>query len=253
MVWLRSAVFNLWFYGLTTVMLIGSPVLRGASHGTVLAYARLWARLVLGGLRRICGITWQITGTEHLPQNGPLLIASMHQSAFDTLLWVLLLPRVTYVLKQELTRIPLFGTLLRRSGMIAIDRSAGSAAIRDMMRAADHAVAQQRQIVIFPEGTRVAPGVQAKLHSGVAALAARTKLAVIPVVTDSGLRWGRRAFRKVPGVIRIEIQPPLPASLPRGALMAELAVRFAAAAASLREPVDNSVGKAANRLPVQSS
>ncbi len=233
MIWLRSAVFNIWFYGLTTLMLLVSLPLRLAPPEAVLAYARLWARLVLGGLRLLCGITWTVTGLEHLPPEGPALIASMHQSAFDTLVWVLLQPRFSYVLKQELTKIPLFGPLLRRAGMIAVDRSAGAAAVRGMLRAADQAVADKRQMVIFPEGTRVAPGVQVKLQPGVVALAARTKLPVIPVATDSGLRWGRKAFRKRPGVIHVAILPPLDPSLPRDVLLARLESAFAKGAAQI--------------------
>ena len=247
--WLRSAAFNVWFYGLTTLMLLVSPLLRLAGPAASIRYARLWTRLVLAGLRPLCGIGWQVTGLEHLPSDGPALIASMHQSAFDTLLWPGLQPRFAYVLKRELTRIPLFGGMLLHTGMIAVDRSAGAAAVRDLLRAADRAVAERRQIVIFPEGTRVAPGVQVKLHPGVAALAARTKLPVIPVVTDSGRHWGRRAFRKQPGTIQVAIQPPLPAGLPREELLQRLAACFADSAALLAQPVDKPVGDRAGLLP----
>jgi len=193
---------------------------------------------VLGGLKAICGITVTVTGREHLPQGGAALIASQHQSAFDTIVWLLLVPDATYVLKRELTRIPLYGTICRRLGMIAVDRDGGASAIRALLRAGDGAVADGRQIVIFPEGTRAPPGAVLPLHPGVAALATRTGLPVVPVVTDSGLRWGRRAFRKEPGVIHVAIQPPLPARLPRTELMARLAELYAAGVV----PVDNSVG-----------
>ena len=106
--------------------------------------------------------------------------------------------------------------------MIPVDRNAGAAAMRELIRHAGAAAAAGRQIVIFPEGTRVAPGVPAKLHPGVAALAARTGLPVIPVATDSGHYWGRRAFRKRPGTIHIAILPPLPGGLPREAQMARM-------------------------------
>lgn len=253
MIWLRSAVFNAWFYGLTVLLALASPLVRAFAPSRTVAYARVWIRLVLGGLRPICGITWQVTGREHLPPDGPALIASMHQSAFDALVWALLAPRFTYVLKRELTRIPLFGAMLLQTGMIAVDREAGAAAVRDLMRAADAAVAGRRQIVIFPEGTRVAPGVRAKLQPGVAALAARTRLPVIPVVTNSGRHWGRRAFRKQPGVIRVAILPPIEAGLKREALMARLAECLAEGAARLDEPVDNSVDAIPSGLPSRSS
>jgi 1-acyl-sn-glycerol-3-phosphate acyltransferase len=250
---LRSLLFNLWFFGLTTVLALVAAPLRLLAPRLAIPYARGWIRLVLGGLRLICGISYQVRGLEHLPPAGPALIASMHQSAFDTLVWAVLAPRFAYVLKRELTRIPLFGPMLVATGMIAVDRAAGAAALRDMLRQADRAVAEQRQIVIFPEGTRVAPGERVKLHPGVAALAARTRLPVIPVVTDSGRYWGRRAFRKRPGVIRIVMLPPIPPGTPREALLARLEATFADAAALCDTPVDKSVGMPLDGLPLRAS
>ncbi len=129
--------------------------------------------------------------------------------------------------------------------MIPVDRSAGAAAMRELIRRAGEAASAGQQIVIFPEGTRVAPGLRTKLHPGVAALAARTGLPIIPVATDSGHFWGRRAFRKQAGTIRIAILPPLPTGLPREALMARLEQAYAEGYAALRrgQPVDNSVGE----------
>lgn len=250
---LRSLLFNLWFYGLTAVLAIAAVPLRLFAPHLAIPYARSWIRLVLGGLRLICGISYEIRGLEHLPPSGPALIASMHQSAFDTLVWALIAPRFAYVLKRELTRIPLFGPMLVATGMIAVDRAAGAAAVRGMLRDADRAVAEQRQIVIFPQGTRVAPDARMRLHPGVAALAARAGLPVIPVVTDSGRYWGRRAFRKHPGVIRIVLLPPLPPGLPREALLQRLEAIFADGTALCGTPVDNSVGRPHGRFPLRAS
>ena len=207
--------------------------------------ARLWARLASWGLRAICGITWRVEGLEHLPQEGPALLASMHQSAFDTMVWVLLAPRFAYVVKQELMRVPVFGAVMRQAGMIAVDRRGGPGALRTLLRDADRALAGRRQVVIFPEGTRVPPGERVKLQPGVAALAARMRLPVIPVLTDSGEHWGRRAFRKQPGTIRVVLLPPLSAALKREELLATLADAFAT---PLPKPVDKSVGQARERL-----
>jgi 1-acyl-sn-glycerol-3-phosphate acyltransferase len=162
-----------------------------------------------------------VSGLEHIPQ-GAALIASRHQSAFDTFVWLTLLPRCCYVFKEELLRIPLFGRLITAAGMIAVDRSGGGGAIRSMLRQADLAVRAQRQIVIFPEGTRSEPGSPGTLQSGIAALASRTGLPVIPVATDSGQFWGRRAFRKRSGQIRIVIGRPIPAHTERKAFMRAL-------------------------------
>lgn len=248
MILLRSAAFNAWFFGVTFLITIFGTPMRVLRWQIVVRYARFWGWLVTTGLRVLCGITWEVTGQENLPLPGqPALIASMHQSAFDTIVWTRISPLFCYVMKDELVRIPLLGMIFRRAGMIPVDREAGTAALRSLLRAADRALAQNRHIVIFPEGTRVSPGVVVKLQPGVAALAARTGLPVIPVMTDSGLFWGKRAFRKTPGVIRVAILPPLPSGLPREELMRRLQAAFAEGAAALptaraRFPVDNSVG-----------
>jgi 1-acyl-sn-glycerol-3-phosphate acyltransferase len=244
----RSAAFNALFFGGTFLMAAASLPLRLVAPHLIPAYARSWARLMLAALRATCGIRYEITGRDHLPREGPALLAPMHQSAFDTLIWMLLLPRPAYVVKAELLRIPLFGPLLRLAGMIPVDRGGGAAAMRSLLQAADAAIAAGRQIVIFPEGTRVAPGQKVALQPGVAALAARAGVPVIPVATDSGRHWGRRAFRKVPGVIHVALQPPLDPRLPRAALLAELQRAFAAGEAAFAPPVDNSVGEPAAGL-----
>lgn len=241
MIWLRSAIFNLWFYTVSLVLAFAGLGLRFLAPRRAMQLARVWARLVLGGLGPICGIRVVITGREHIPAHGPALVASMHQSAFDTLVWLLLMPTTAYVLKKELLAIPLFGGMCRHTGMIAVDRGAGAAAIRDLLRGGDMAMATGRQIVIFPEGTRAPPGVPLPLQPGVAALASRTKLPVIPVVTDSGYCWGRRAFRKRPGVIHVAVLPPLAPAMNRTALMQHLHDIFADAPAILQAAVDKSV------------
>lgn len=223
---LRSVAFNLWFYGLTFAVCLWHRAF-SRSEAAMAEAARSWTLLVLRSLRALCGIDWEVEGLENLPAKGPALLAPMHQSAFDTLVWIDLLPGCVYVLKKELTRIPLFGALLLRRGMIAVDRKGGATALRALMRDSAAAAAAGRKIIIFPEGTRVAPGASVPLQPGVAAIAQRTKLPVIPVVTDSGLYWGRRAFVKRPGRIRIRVLAPLPAGLPRDALLSRLAEAYA--------------------------
>ena len=230
MIWLRSAVFNVWFVASTIVLGLFGVGLRVVAPKRALWLAQTWARVLLGGARVICGIETEVIGREHIPE-GSVLIASQHQSAFDTLVWLLLVPRVSYVYKAELSRVPLVGPLLRLSGQIMLDRRAGFAAVKALLRGAERAVADGRQIVIFPEGTRVEPGLDVPLRPGVAALAARTNLPVIPVSTDSGRLWGRQAFIKRPGTVHIVIGPPLPARTGQVALMAALRQAWADGAA----------------------
>lgn len=239
MIALRSALFNVYFFGVTALLCFTGLPFRWAGSEHALKIPMLWARWVLAGLRAICGIRFEVRGIEYLPREGPALIASRHQSAFDTLVWFTLLPRCCYVIKQELARIPIFGGLMRPAGMILVDRSARAGAMRHLMREAQRAAGEGRQMVIFPEGTRAEPGRMGTLHPGIAAMAARTGLPVIPVVTDSGHCWGRRAFYKRPGTIHITLLRPIPAGTPRDRLMASLAAAFAQ---PVRQPVDNSVG-----------
>ena len=178
----------------------------------MLDVARLWARIMVwaraGDLRHPrCEVIRRTCRT------GAALIASHHQSAFDTLVWLTLVPRCCYVMKQELLRIPLFGPLLPLGGMIAVDREGGAKALRGLMREGARAVHEQRQIVIFPEGTRAEPGAVLPLQPGVAALAALTRLPVIPVVTRFGSVLGAAG---VPQTSRHHSCPHIQADPSRG-------------------------------------
>ena len=126
--------------------------------------------------------------------NAPTLIASRHKSTFDILVWLAMLPTASFVVKKELSQIPLFGHCIRAAEMICIERKAGGAAMRELLRGADRARASGRNIIIFPEGTRAAHGRQLPLQPGIIALAARTGLPVVPVMTNSGKCWGSRSF-----------------------------------------------------------
>jgi len=226
MILLRSALFNLYFFGLTAILCIVGTAVRIASPQRTLLIPTVWARWIVAGLRIICGIKLEIIGKNRLPLSGPALLASQHQSAFDTIVWLTLLPRCCYVVKRELTLIPLFGGMMRPAGMIVIDRKAGAAAIRHLMHEADRAKREARQVVIFPEGTRSDPDRLLPLQPGIAAMATRTRLPVIPVLTDSGHCWGRRSFRKRPGVIHIALLPPIQPGVGREGLMAGLTAAY---------------------------
>lgn len=225
MIWVRSALFNAWFFGATAVMGLIGVAVRAFAPQRSLAYAGLWARVVLAGARVLCGITFSVTGLERLPK-GAALLASQHQSAFDTLIWITLLPKASYVFKAELSRIPLFGPMLLAAGQIPLDRDASLTNVRALLKAAKVARAEGRQIVIFPEGTRVAVGSDAPIRGGFSLIASRTGLPVYPVATDSGLYWGRRAFLKRPGRIRIAIGEPIRPDLPQPLLVSTLKDRW---------------------------
>jgi 1-acyl-sn-glycerol-3-phosphate acyltransferase len=243
---IRSAIFNAAFFTVTALISFLALPLLAAPPAGMRAVARFWARCVLGLLRGICGVRVELRGREHLPA-GACVVAAKHQSAFDTVVWLALLPDVAYVLKKELLAIPGYGWHLRKTGMIPVDRAGGGAALRSMLRAAQAALAEGRQVVIFPEGTRTAPGTRVPYLPGVVAVAGAGSAVgapVLPVATDSGRIWGRRAFTKHPGVIRISILPPLPPGLPRAALLGALETAIEAETARLlAEPVGGAVDK----------
>lgn len=208
MMLLRSAVFNLFFFGSTLLLTLPAAVVSVIAPERVVWWAKFWARTQIRAVRIICGIRLDISGRENLPP-APALIASRHESTFDILVWIALLPAACFVVKQELTRIPLFGRCIRATGMISIDRDSGGTAMRTLLRAGDRAKADRRHIIIFPEGTRVDPDEHPPLQPGVVALAHRTRLPIVPVATDSGRHWGRHSFRKRPGTIHVMILPAL--------------------------------------------
>ncbi|HTI01867.1 MAG TPA: lysophospholipid acyltransferase family protein [Acidisoma sp.] len=241
--WLGAAslLFNIGFYAATTFYsLWGYVDLRRGRADRLILRGRAWARVVIRLLRICCGIEVRVSGLENLPVDGPVLIASTHQSAFDTAVWMLL-PRPSYVLKKELLKVPVFGGLMQPSGMIAVDRSAGARAIRDLIRDGQAAAADSRQVVIFPQGTRAGPGEPRVIQPGVAALAGAMGVPVVPVVTDSGAHWGRNSFLKRPGTIHIVIGKPLPAGLARAALVGALDAAWAELEDNMNSAVDKIV------------
>jgi 1-acyl-sn-glycerol-3-phosphate acyltransferase len=242
---LRSLLFNIYFMGGTALtIIIGLPML-AFPPPLLTRFIVFWASSMIAGLRVICGIRLEVTGMENLPPGGAI-IAAKHQSAFDTLVWLKLLPNSVYVAKKELLEIPGWGWLARHCGQLSVDRTAGAAAMRTLVRETKARLADGRPVVIFPEGTRTAPGERVPYQPGVAAMAAASGATVVPVATDSGRVWGRRAFRKTPGVIHVSILSPLPRGLPRAALMAQLEAAIETETARLFDPqgdVDNSGGK----------
>ncbi len=221
MTWLRSLLFNLVFFVLTAAMALLALPLLVVPRAALRSMMQFWARLVIRLLRLICGVRLELRGMRHIPP-GAAVIAAKHQSAFDTIVWLALLPDAAYVLKKELLSIPLYGWHARKAGMIPVDRAGGSSALRGLLRAAQAALAAGRQVVIFPEGTRTAPGQRVAYQPGVVAIAGAGAAPVIPAATDSGRIWGRRAFLKRPGVIRVSVLPALPPGLPRARLLAAL-------------------------------
>ena len=218
----RSALFAVLFYGWTVVAvllafpigLLGTNAIRRWAHG--------WCRANRFLARAVLGIRSQVEGGAPA---GSALIAVKHQSMFETMEMMLLLDRPAVVLKRELADIPFWGWVVRRYGVIPVDRSGGAAALRRMMRAAETAVAEGRPILIFPEGTRAPVGAAPPLQSGFAGLYRALGLPVVPVAVNSGRLWPPRRFVKRPGIVTFRFANPIPPGRKRGEI--EAAVRDA--------------------------
>ncbi|OXR49058.1 1-acyl-sn-glycerol-3-phosphate acyltransferase [Pusillimonas sp. T2] len=168
-----------------------------------------WPRLAVWGARVIVGIRWEIKGAEHFP-DGPAIILSKHQSAWETLFLPAYLPRqACFVYKKELHRVPFFGWGLALLKMIPIDRAKGRDAFEQVVKVGKLRLQEGRWPVLFPEGTRVAPGKTGRYKSGGAILATRTGAPVIPVALNAGECWPRNAFIKKPGLITVSIGPAI--------------------------------------------
>lgn len=171
--------------------------------------ARFWVRSTLWLHRAIVGIGAEVRGRENIPTGG-FLVASKHQSAWETLKLVELFPRPAFILKRELLWVPLFGWYLRRTGMIPVDRGKRSAALEAITTRARAAVAEGRQVIIFPEGTRRPPLAPAEYRYGVTRLYRDLGVPCLPIALDSGLFWPRRSFAHRRGVITLACLEPIP-------------------------------------------
>ncbi len=221
----RAILFNAGFYLWTAVLgILALPVLLMKRKKAV-AVGRIWAGGTMALLRWTVGLTWEMRGRGNLPP-GPAIVAMKHQSAWDTIVLPLLFRDFAVVLKRELLWIPVYGWYAKRSAAIPVDRAAGAPALRRMLADAAGPKREGRPIVIFPEGTRTAPGDRRPYHPGVAALYKRLDVPLVPVALNSGLFWGRRAFLKRPGRIVLEFLPPIPPGLDRRAAMAQLQERI---------------------------
>lgn len=168
----------------------------------------VWSRWVMWAARVICGIRYRVIGREHIPAE-PCIILSKHQSAWETLAFQLIFPPQVWVLKRELLRVPFFGWGLAMLSPIAIDRSSRREALQQLVEQGQQRLDAGFCIVIFPEGTRIAPGHRGKYRPGGARLAVQTGTMVIPVAHNAGTCWGRNAFLKRPGLITVSIGAPI--------------------------------------------
>lgn len=209
--WLRNLAFMAVFYGGSVPIVLGAPIAAIFGPRAMRPYCMGWAAFGTWCARHIMGIRVRIEGE---PAAGPALYAAKHQSMFETMALARALGTPAIVMKQELARIPIWGWATQQYGIILVDREASGKALRRMMREAEAAMAEGRSILIFPEGTRVAPGETPPLRSGFAGLYRALKLPVVPVALDSGLTWPRIGPKR-PGVVTFRFGEIVEPGLPR--------------------------------------
>jgi 1-acyl-sn-glycerol-3-phosphate acyltransferase len=208
MIWLRSTLFALG-------QLIATPIFSIISLLTFplppLARYRIisqWSKMMLFWVRVTCGLKYQVLGAENIPK-GPAIILSKHQSAWETMAFQTIFPPQVWVLKRELLYVPFFGWGLAMTSPIAIDRSAGREALKQLVAQGKERLAWGFWVVVFPEGTRIKPGERGKYGIGGAWLATHTGAPVVPVAHNAGELWGKNAFLKHSGTIIVSIGKPI--------------------------------------------
>lgn len=217
----RSIVFGLLFY-ITTVLFVvlGSPLLLGP-RSWAMAALKVHAKTELWLLKHIVGLDFEVRGLDKLPEP-PFLVASKHQSAWETFALIPLFRDPALLMKRELFWIPLHGWFSHKFEMIPVDRDAGPSALRRMLQAARKRIKDGREIIIFPEGTRRPPGADPAYKTGIILLYNALKVPCVPVALNSGLFWPRRQWTRKPGTVVVEILDPIPPGLPRPEFLSRL-------------------------------
>jgi 1-acyl-sn-glycerol-3-phosphate acyltransferase len=207
MVALRSVAFNLLFYVNLVLHIVAALPTFFLPRRAFITVAKSWGH-TSNALLVVAGIRIEMRGREKIPQ-GALLVASKHQSVWETFALVPLFDDPAYIYKRELLWIPVFGWYLWKSDMVPVDRRARGGAIAGMIESARKELGRGRQIIIFPEGTRTAPGAAPAYKSGLANLYAATGVPCLPVALNSGVFWPRRKFLRYPGTIVLEVLDPI--------------------------------------------
>lgn len=216
---LRNIAFVIVFYGLSVPVVLATPIAALFGKRVLRAVCMSWARLGVWSARHILGIRIVVEGQQSVA--GPALYPVKHQAMFETMAVAAMLGAPAIVMKRELAQVPVWGWAARRYGVIVVDRAANAGALRQMMREAKAALAEGRSVLLFPEGTRVAPGETPPIRSGFAGLYRALGLPVIPVALDSGRLWPRRGLKR-PGIVTFRFGAPIAPGLERSDVEAQV-------------------------------
>ncbi len=222
MLYIRSLLFNIVGYTIIAAGCVTNSII-GIFYRPLTI--KSWNNIFLPGvklaLKYIAGIKIEVRGTQYINQNEGIY-AGKHESAMETYVLTTFVKKATLIMKKELTYIPIFGWAQAFYGIIPVDRSAGSAAMKGMLRSAKEKVAQNRPIIIFPEGTRRKPEQEPAYKPGVALLYQHLNLPVIPIATNTGMFWGKNSFLRYPGTVVFEFLPPIAPGLDKKEFMEKL-------------------------------
>jgi 1-acyl-sn-glycerol-3-phosphate acyltransferase len=223
MLQIRSLAFNLAFYvSLIFQMIFWTPYYFLAPRHRAWFVPKFWAKTSLWLQEKIAGTKSEVTGLENLPE-GSYILAPKHQSFWDTIAFLPHIPDALYILKRELTWIPFFGWYIMKMRMIPVDRGSRSKALKAVIVATKAELERNpRQLIIYPEGTRRAPGDEPAYKWGIVELYSQLDLPVVPVAHVAGLYWPRRKFLRYPGTIRARFLPPIPPGLEKEEFMRRL-------------------------------
>ena len=232
MIMARSLLYVAVFYAWSTACALVMTPLLLAPRRWMMRAMFVWSSVVILLLRWVCNIRVEFRGLKYLPR-GRALVAAKHQCMFDTMAPLAVMPDVAFVMKRELLQIPFYGWFCVKAGMMEVDRQGGSNALRRLIAIARNRLADPRQLVIFPEGTRTPPGKPGPYQPGVAGLYRDLGLPCTPLATNSGVHWPAHGFIRRPGVIVFEFLEPIPAGLHRAVFMRELETRIETASTRL--------------------
>jgi 1-acyl-sn-glycerol-3-phosphate acyltransferase len=227
-IFVRSLIYNVLFYVLLVFWILVAIPTFVMPPRAFMGIAKAWARSSVWLMRVVCNTKTEYRGLERIPA-GPLVVASKHQSMWETFALMPFFDRPLFIYKRELGRIPFFGWYLKKSKMVGVDRDGGARSLIDMARRATEEVQLGRQLIIFPEGTRRPVDAPPDYKPGIAQIYSKCGVPCLPVALNSGLFWPRRTFLRYPGTLVVEFLDPLPPGLPRKEFIAAISTSIEAA------------------------
>src|ERR1700721_4410453 len=247
-IFFRSLVYNVLFYVLLVFWLVVAIPTYLMRRWAILNIARYLARSSIWLMRVVCNTKVEYRGLEKIPK-GPLMVASKHQSMWETFALMQFFDAPLFIYKRELGWIPFFGWYLMKAKMIGVDRSGGLRSLMEMARRAPKEIRSGRQLIIFPEGTRTPVGAPPNYMTGVGQIYASSGVPCIPVALNSGLFWPRRTFMRYPGTLVVEFLDPLPSGLSRAEFLPRLAAVIEEATNRLVEAARREQAQLFGRVP----